>query len=165
MNSPVHSARFGHAQLGGRDALDRKGPQRWPQRRLDRRLEEVAEAVRGGYCRLQMPLKLALGVRGTVAGHGPGALEGRGGDGAPTLPMHPCSGGHLSCACLSCPPCTVRDSQAGCPPLRGCVEPTLYAPDTTGRHLTPPSAHGGFASQKANIHTYIHRKIPPPPLS
>ena len=38
------------------------------QRRLDRRLEGVAKAVGGGYCRLQMPLKLALGVRGTVAG-------------------------------------------------------------------------------------------------
>ena len=32
-------------------------------------LEEVAEAVGDGYCRLQMPLKPALGVRGTVAGH------------------------------------------------------------------------------------------------
>ena len=33
----------------------------------------------GGYCRLQMPLRLALGVRGTVAGHRLGALEGGGG--------------------------------------------------------------------------------------
>ena len=47
-----------------------------PQTRLDRRLEEVAKAVAGGYCRLQMPLKLALGVRGTVAGRRLGALEG-----------------------------------------------------------------------------------------
>ena len=59
-----------------RDPLEGKGPQRWPQRRLDRRLEEVAKAVRGGYCRLQMPLKPALGVRGTVVGHRLGALEG-----------------------------------------------------------------------------------------
>ena len=36
---------------GGRDALDGKGPQRRPQRLLDRRLEEVAKAVGGGYCR------------------------------------------------------------------------------------------------------------------
>ena len=43
------------------------------------RLEEVAKAVGGGYCRLQMPLKPALGVRGTVAGHRLGALEGVGG--------------------------------------------------------------------------------------
>ena len=35
--------------------------------------------VRGGFCRLQMPLKLALGVRETVAGHRLGALEGGGG--------------------------------------------------------------------------------------
>ena len=40
------------------------------------RLEEGAKAVGGGYCRLQMPLKLALAVRGTVAGHRLGAREG-----------------------------------------------------------------------------------------
>ena len=34
-----------------RDALQGGGPQRRPQKRLDRRLEEVAEAVGGGYCR------------------------------------------------------------------------------------------------------------------
>ena len=46
---------------GGRDALEGKGPQRRPQ--LDRRLEEVAKAVGGGYCPLEMPLSwyLALG--------------------------------------------------------------------------------------------------------
>ena len=42
-------------------------------------LEAVAEAVGGGYCRLQMPLRLTLGVRGTVAGHRLGALERGGG--------------------------------------------------------------------------------------
>ena len=58
--------------------------------RLDGRLEEVAKAVGGGYCRLQMPLRLALGVRGTVAGHRLGALEeGGGGD---LFPFH-CSPG------------------------------------------------------------------------
>ena len=30
----------------------------------------------GGYCRLQMPSRLALGVRGTVAGHRLGAAVG-----------------------------------------------------------------------------------------
>ena len=50
-----------------RDALEGKGPQRPPQKRLELQLEEVAKAVGGGYCRLQMPLK--LGVRGTVAEH------------------------------------------------------------------------------------------------
>ena len=58
-----------------RDALEGKGPQRPPQKRLDRRLEEVAKAVGGGYCRLPMPLKLALGVRENVAGHRLGALQ------------------------------------------------------------------------------------------
>ena len=61
-----------------RDALEEKGPQRRPQQRLGRPLEEVAKAVGGGYCRGQMPLKLALAVRGTVAGHRLGALEGGG---------------------------------------------------------------------------------------
>ena len=70
------------------DALKGKGPQRRPQKRLDRRrLEEVVQAVVRGYCRLQMPLKLALGLRETVAGHGLGALGGSGVP--PPVPMHP----------------------------------------------------------------------------
>ena len=77
---------------GGRgvvgDALEGKGPRRPPQKRLDRRLEEVDTAVGGGWCRLPMPLKLALGTRATVAGHRLGALEGGGGYLLP-LPMHP----------------------------------------------------------------------------
>ena len=64
---------------GGRDALEGKGPQRRPQKQLHRRLEEVAKAVGGGYCRLQMPLRLALAIRGIVAGRRLGALEGGGG--------------------------------------------------------------------------------------
>ena len=59
----------------GRNASEGK----WPQKRLDRRLEEVAKAVGGGYCRLQMPSKLALGVRGTGTWQRPGAAEGGGG--------------------------------------------------------------------------------------
>ena len=47
------------------------------------------QAVGGGYCRLQMPLKLALGVRGTVAGHGLGALKGVGGGYLPPFQCHP----------------------------------------------------------------------------
>ena len=65
---------------GGRDALEGKAPRRRPQERLGRRLEEVAEAVGGGYCRLRMPLRLGLGVRGAVAGHGLGSMEGPGGN-------------------------------------------------------------------------------------
>ena len=64
---------------GGRDALEGAGPQRRPQKWLDGRLEEVAKAVGGGYCRLRMPLRLAFAVRGTVAGHRLGALERGGG--------------------------------------------------------------------------------------
>ena len=62
-----------------RGALDAKWPGTRPQRRLGRRLEEVAQAVGGGYCRLQMPLRVALGVRETVAGDRLGTLEGGGG--------------------------------------------------------------------------------------
>ena len=62
----------------GRDALEGKGPQRQPQKRLGRRLEKVAKAVGSGYCRQQMPLKLALGVGETVAGHRLGARGGGG---------------------------------------------------------------------------------------
>ena len=74
-------ARWGITRGGGvgRDALEGEGPQRRPQKRSDRRLEEVAEAVGGGYCQLEMSLRLALGVRETVAGHRLGALAvGRG---------------------------------------------------------------------------------------
>ena len=81
--------------------IGRAGPRRGPRRRLGRRLEEVAKAVGGGYCRLQMPLRLALGVRGTVAGHRLGALEG---DRKPVtkrsahahVPMRVC-GGTITC--------------------------------------------------------------------
>ena len=85
------------------DALDWKGPQRWPQGPLDRRLEEAAEAVGGGYWRLQMPLRLALGVRETAAGHRLGALEG-GGWGPPPLSnaaLPPPDGQHKALLALS----------------------------------------------------------------
>ena len=62
-----------------RDVLEGKGPRRMPQKLFDRRLEEGAKAVGGGYCQLQMPLSLALAVRGTAAGHRLGGLEGGGG--------------------------------------------------------------------------------------
>ena len=70
-----------------RDAFEGKGPQRRPQKRLGRRLEEVAKAVGGGYCWLRMPLRLALAVGGTMAGHRLGALKG--GGVPPPFPMHP----------------------------------------------------------------------------
>ena len=70
-----------------RDALAGKGPQRQPQQRSGRRLEEVAKTVGGGYCRLQMPLKLGIGW---------GALEVAP---PPPPPMHPCR--HLICGTTS----------------------------------------------------------------
>ena len=72
--------------------LEGKAPQRRIRKREDSRLEEVAKAVAGGYCRLQM-LKLALAIR--VAGHRRGALEGRGV--CPSLPMHPWAQEHEVC--------------------------------------------------------------------
>ena len=45
------------------DAFEGKGPQRRPQKQLDRRLVEVSEAVGDGNCRLHMPLKLAVALR------------------------------------------------------------------------------------------------------
>ena len=55
-----------------RDALEGDGPP-----------EAVRQAIGGGcqsgWGRLQMPLRLALGVTGTVAGHRLGALDGGGG--------------------------------------------------------------------------------------
>ena len=71
--------------LESRDALEGQGPQRRPLRRFSKRLEEAAKAVGGGYSRLQMPWKLALGVRETVAGHRLGALKG--GVGVPPPPF------------------------------------------------------------------------------
>ena len=70
-----------------------EGPQRQPQRRLDRRLAKVAKAVGGGYCRLQMPLKVALGSQ-RDSGWAQAGRPGRGGGGNPhPLPVHPCQPG------------------------------------------------------------------------
>ena len=78
-----------------------KGPHRRRQRRLDRRLEGVAEAVGGGYCRLQMPLKPALGVNETVAGHRLGALEeGSPSNHCPTILFYPTACAYIRPLCL-----------------------------------------------------------------
>ena len=117
-----------------RNALEGKGPQRRPQRRLGRRLEEVAKAVGGGYCRLQTPLRPALGVRGTVAGRRLGALEG--GRGVTPLPPPP-----------------LHASPQPPPPLQGwgwamSREPLLRGPETCTR--IPPAKE-------------LHPPLPPPP--
>ena len=74
---PTHTGSVPRPLPGG--AFEGEGPRRRPQKRLGRRLEEVAKAVGGGYCRLQMPLKPALAARETVAGLRLGALGGRAG--------------------------------------------------------------------------------------
>ena len=62
---------------GGRDAIEGKGPQRRPRRRLDRRLEEVD----GWRWLLSVTNAMpAFAVRGTVAGRRLGAVEGGGVD-------------------------------------------------------------------------------------
>ena len=86
-----------------RDALEGKEPQRRPQRRLGRRLEEVAKAVGGGYYWSQMPRRPAFAVRETVAGHRLGTLKGGGGG---WLPPFQCIRRCLSysrCLCASPP--------------------------------------------------------------
>ena len=92
----LHPTAVGGGITTPRDASEGKGP----QRRLGRRLEEVAEAVGGGYCRLQMPLRLALAVRGTVAGH---RLRARGGGGG-TSPPSQCIPAYAPCAEWGGPP-------------------------------------------------------------
>ena len=69
-------SRRGHKERGGGGCIKREETSEATPVALDRQLEEVAKAVGGSYCRLQMPLKLALGVRGAVAGCRLGALEG-----------------------------------------------------------------------------------------
>ena len=53
-----------HGTYSPRDASEGKVPQRRRQKPLDRWVEEVAKAVGGGYCQLQMPFSLALAVGG-----------------------------------------------------------------------------------------------------
>ena len=109
-----------------------EGSQRRPQQRLGGQLEEVAKAVGGGYCRLQMLLRPALAVRGTVAGHRPGALK-KGVPPPPPFPMHRCP-----------PPSTAPAPSSRCapPPLVHSPCPVLQSHSlriaTCGRCTTPP---------------------------
>ena len=61
---------------GDMDTLEGKGPQRRPQKPLARRLEEVAKAVGGGYCRLHIPFEPGTCRQGDMAWHRQGALDG-----------------------------------------------------------------------------------------
>ena len=174
-----------------RDAVDGKGPQRRPQGRLDRRLEEVAKAVGGGYCRLQMPLKLAVGVRETVAGHRLGGLEERGGVPCP-LSMHHCPHHLLSpvprTKCSPPPPpeefcdgparvgggglvpdrpCCNDQKHSSCPvPLgtptaSGSPAPTGTQPPTAGGQ--PPTAGGQTPTADPCGRTRVNATPAPPP--
>ena len=64
--APLHpmmcSKRGGGGGEAGQGYIRREGIQTWSQRRVDRRLEGVAKAVGGGYCRLPMPLSMALAI-------------------------------------------------------------------------------------------------------
>ena len=74
----------------------------------------VAEAVGGGYCWLQMPLRRAHAARETVAGHRLGALEGGGGGTSPPS--------NASCWAPTSTPHHDRSLQ---PPIQRCAQ----APD------------------------------------
>ena len=123
---------------------ERKGPQRRTQKRLGRRLEEVAQAVGGGYYRLQMPLRLALSVRGTVAGHTLGALEGCAGSAAVRHPLP--RGGMAAWARPPDPPLpreTLKGEGGGtpCPPDSGpgSTPKAFPSPNTSPQpHFQPP---------------------------
>ena len=62
-----------------RDALEREAASEAAPEAVRQAVGGGCQSGWGGYCRLQMPLKLRFGVRGTVAGHRLGALEGLGG--------------------------------------------------------------------------------------
>ena len=130
---------------GGRAALEGKGPPRRPRRRLGRRLEEVAEAVGGGYCRLQMPLRVALGVRETVAGHRLDALEGGGGVTSPpsNASLWEREGGGGGIPQKKAEGLPLNRSRPGRPP------PRPPPPHTHPHHQPQSTAHGSSTAASA----------------
>ena len=65
---------------GGQGCIRRAGDLRGnPSSGSARGWRRLPKRLGGDYDRLQMPLRLALAVRGTVAGHRLGTLEGGGG--------------------------------------------------------------------------------------
>ena len=126
---------------GARAVLEGQGPPRRPQRRLDRRLEEVAKAVGGGYCRLQMPLRPALGVMGTVAGHRLGALEV--GWGLQCIAGRGCGGG-MTPAVQCCPrPAAPPVPDAAPPPPGGGGAHRPLSPSGPRSPMAPGAQGGG----------------------
>ena len=108
----------------------------------------------GGYCRLRMPLRLALAVRGTSAGHGLGALEGGPGGGVPPPP--------LQCISLPLPPTAsatetrlgetgphaVEQTQGNALP-RGPGRPGTWAPGHCGRAASDTDCGEGRVKARA----------------
>ena len=137
----------------GRDALEWKGPQRRPRRRLDRRLEEVAEAVGGGSCRLSMLLKQALGARATVAGRRLGALEGRGGV---SPPSNASEGGGWGQGC---------GHDCGTPDAALALVVVVVGEGVGGVIPLPPGGAGvgGLSTSGAGVHTALWLSPPPRP--
>ena len=139
-----------------------KGPQRRPQKRFDRRLEEVAKAVVGYYCRFQMPLKLAVAVRETVSGHRLGALERVGGY-VPPLQCIPATGvqnpaqeeGMASCkdGCIVICCLTVPDHTL----MRACM--VCFNRCT----VSPVGECSCFANMSLHFCTFLHLSAPNTP--
>ena len=131
---------------GGGGCIRREGPQRRPQRRLDRRLKEVAKAVGGGYCRLQMPLKLALGGREIVAGRRLGTLEGGGGVATPSFKPRPAhtpthhSRTYQASHCPFIPPPAPGPCRGAHRPPRAAPESCWSASARTAAACPPPAA-------------------------
>ena len=110
----------------------------------------------GGYFRLQLPLRLALGVRETVAGQRLGALEGAGGGAGvvpPPLSMHPGQGGG---SCQQAPP---PAEQPRALPLPLGAEPR---PPSRPR-LAPLAVEAGVYRNACLPPPPPHRPRPPPP--
>ena len=131
-----------HPSVGGRDALEGKGPQRRPQRRLYTRLEAVAKPLGGGYRRLQMPSRLALGVRGTVAGRRLSALEGGGGTPPSPFQCIPRLGGTHPWAQGTTAP-TVLQKVSASAQMPSLSSPTAALPRPQSAQAAPPSCCPG----------------------
>ena len=136
-----------------------KGPKRRPHKRLGRRFEEVAKAVWGSYCQLPMPLKLALAVRETAAGHRLGALEEWGGCTSPPFQCIP-GGGGGACTDCACPMCHRV--------LRSRVHRPVPRPELEGRRLQWPRDMLRWAHRRWRVHVCLrvlgHRLWLPMPV-
>ena len=159
-----------HRWGDGQGCIRRKGTSE-PQRRSGRRLEEVAKAVEGGYCRLQMPLSLARDsgwaeAGALEAGGGGGGGAGQGGvgnskvglvrSGPGTRSMHPTPPGTLwplvqTTLCRRC--------------FRQLPNHGLYNTQHVGclLYIGPLFAFGGWWERVLGVFTKSERRSAPPP--